>query len=128
MNATSLLVSTSAMKTVVETVDEIILKAVSCVELCDNPIRWDTSHRTFLSVLKNVSLNVIEGKAVDFVFTVPTLTARCWISEVDPFILAEALREISVDMRYAVFDCENDSGLVVKARPNSLFQSIVYQE
>lgn len=128
MNATSLLVSISAMKTVVETVDEIILKAVSCVELCDNPIQWDTSHRTFLSVLKNVSLNVVEGEAVDFVFTVPTLTARCWISEIDPFILAEALREISVDMRYAVLDCENDPGLVIKAQPNSPFQSIVYQE
>lgn len=128
MNATSLLVNASAMKTVVDTVDEIVLKAVSCVELCDNPISWDTSHRTFLSVLKNVSLNVVEGKAVDFVFTVPTSTARCWISEVDPFILAEALREISVDMRYAVFDCENDPGLVIKAQPNSPFQSIVYQE
>lgn len=128
MNATSLLVNATAMKTVVETVDEIVLKAVSCVELCDNPIQWDTSHRTFVSVLKNLSLNVVEGKAVDFVFTVPTSAARCWISEVDPFILAEALREMSVGMRCVVFDCENDPGLAIKAQPSSPFQPIVYQE
>lgn len=126
MNATSLLDNVYAMKTVVETVDEIVLKAVSCVELCDNLIQWDTSHRTFLSVLKNVSLNVVEGKAVDFVFTVPTSVARCWISEIDPFILAEALREISVEMRYAVFDHENDPGLIVRSQSSSQFQPIVY--
>lgn len=126
MNATSLMVNTAAMKVVVEMADAIILKAVSCVELCDQPIGWDTSHRTFLSVLKNMSLNIVEGEAVDFVFTVPTSTARCWISEVDPFILAEALREISVEMRYAVFDIENDPGLAIRAKSGSPFTFIVY--
>lgn len=126
MNATSLLVNASAMKTVVDTVDEIVLKAVSCVELCDNPIQWDTSHRTFLSVLKNISLNVVEDEAVDFVFTVPTPAARCWISEIDPFILAEALREMSVEMRYSVLDLENDPGLTVRSQSSFQFQPIVY--
>lgn len=126
MNATSLQVNTSAMKTVVEVVDAIILKAVSCVELCDDSIGWDTSHRTFLSVLKNVSLNVVEGEAVDFVFTVPTPAARCWISEVDPFILAEALREVSVEMRCAVFDVENNPGLTVNAKSDSPYRSTAY--
>lgn len=126
MNATSLLDNVRAMKTVVETVDEIVLKAASCVELCDNLIEWDTSHRTFLSVLKNVSLNVVEGKAVDFVFTVPTSVARCWISKIDPFILAEALREISVEVRCAVLDHENDPGLVVRSQSSSQFQPIAY--
>lgn len=113
MLATSLPLNSEVTKTIVDVANAIIEQACSCVVLCDRDIAWDTSHGTFLDVIRNLSLNVINGRAVDFVFTVPTETANCWITDVDPFILAEALREIQVDMKYAAFDAANSPGIQV---------------
>lgn len=101
MNATSLLISTDVVKTVVETADAIVERACSCVPMCNQEIIWDTSHRTFLAVIRNLSLNVVDGQAVDFVFTIPEPAANCWITSIDPFLLAEAMREIQVNVKYA---------------------------
>lgn len=113
MLATSLSLNSEVVKTIVDVANSIIEQACDCVTLCDRDITWDTSHKTFLVVIRNLSLNVIDGKAADFVFTVPTEAANCWITSIDPFILAEALREIQVDMKYAAFDVANSPGLRV---------------
>lgn len=101
MLATSIPLSSTVVETIVEVADAIIEQARSCVPLCDEDIVWDTSHKTFLDVVRHLSLDVVQGNAADFVFTVPTEATRCWITQIDPFILAEALREIQVDMNYA---------------------------
>lgn len=113
MLATSLPLNSEVMRTIVDVANSIIEQACSCVTLCDRDIAWDTSHKTFLHVIRNLSLNVIDGKAADFVFTVPTEAAGCWITSIDPFVLAEALREIQVDMKYAVLDVANGPGLQI---------------
>lgn len=113
MLATSLSLNSEVVKTIVDVANSIIEQACSCVILCDRDIAWDASHKTFLHVIRNLSLNVIDGKAADFVFTVPTEAAGCWITGIDPFILAEALREVQVDMKYAVFDVANSPGLQI---------------
>lgn len=113
MLATSLSLNSKAAKTIVDVANSIIEQACDCVGLCDRDIAWDAGHKTFLDVIRNLSLNVIDGEAVDFVFTVPTETANCWITSIDPFVLAEALREIQVDMKYAAFDIANSPGLQI---------------
>lgn len=115
MLATSLPLNSEVVETIVNVANSIIEQACDCVTLCDRDIAWDTSHKTFLNVIRNLSLNVVDGKAVDFVFTVPTETASCWITDIDPFVLAEALREIQVDMKYAVLDVANSPGLRIGA-------------
>lgn len=124
MLATSLPLSSGVLKTIVDVANAIVEQACSCVDLCDRDIAWDTSHKTFLDVIRNLSLNIIDGKAVDFVFTVPTEIAKCWITDVDPFILAEALREIGVDMKCATFDTANSPGLRIE--PLSKYGDIHY--
>lgn len=113
MLATSLSLNSKAAKTIVDVANSIIEQACDCVALCDRDIAWDAGHKTFLDVIRNLSLNVIDGEAVGFVFTVPTETANCWITSIDPFVLAEALREIQVDMKYAAFDIANSPGLQI---------------
>lgn len=113
MLATSLPLNSEVAKTIVNVANSVIVQACDCVALCDRDIAWDTSHKTFLDVIRNLSLNVVDGRAVDFVFTVPTETANCWITDVDPFVLAEALREIRVDMKCAACDVENNPGLQI---------------
>lgn len=113
MLATSLPLNSEVVKTIVDVANSIIEQACDCVTLCDRDIVWDTSHKTFLSVIRNLSLNVVDGRAVDFVFTVPTEIANCWITDIDPFVFAEALREIRVDMRCAAFDAANSPGLQI---------------
>lgn len=113
MLATSLPLNSEVVKTIVDVANSIIEQACDCATLCDRDIAWDTSHKTFLNVIRNLSLNVTDGKAVDFVFTVPTEAANCWITDIDPFVFAEALREIQVDMKCAAFDVANSPGLQI---------------
>lgn len=52
-----------------------------------------------------------EDTIVGYELQVPTSSAGWWLSEVDPFLLADGLREIGVEMRISVFDIENQVAL-----------------
>lgn len=116
MNVTSLRVGSKAAAEVVAIAEDIIVKAKECAAICGCNANGDNSVFTFVTVIRNLRIDVYEGEIVKVLFNQPTSASGSWISLVDPFLLAEALREIDVDFSVAVFDVDNGTQITVLER------------
>lgn len=114
MNATSLRADSELAGVVVAIAEAVLLKAKECAAVDDREIVSDDSVFTFVAVIRNLRIDVMEGAVVKAVFNQPTSASGSWISLVDPFLLAEALREIHVDLSIAVFDIDNGTHIAIK--------------
>lgn len=116
MNATSLRADSKLAAEVVTIAESIIVKAKECAVIDGYDVVGDNSVFTFVAVIRNLRIDAYEGEIVRVVFNQPTVASGSWISLVDPFLLAEALREISVDFSIAVFDVNNGTQITVLER------------
>lgn len=113
MNVTSVIANPTVMKQVVNRINSIIQVCHDCAKIEGLEGHDEHHFPTFVGVMRNVSVTIENDEPSSFSLTVPTVQSRLWISHIDPFLLAEGLREIGVDMRLAVFDIDNPKGFVV---------------
>lgn len=116
MNATSLRADSKVTAEIVAIAESIIVKAKECAVIDGRGVVGDNSVFTFIAVIRNLRIDVYEGEVVKVLFNQPTVASGSWISLVDPFLLAEALREISVDFSIAVFDVNNGTQITILER------------
>lgn len=114
MNATSLRADSKLTSVVVAIAEAILLKAKECAIVDDRDIVSDDSVFTFVTVIRNLRIDVVGDTVIKAVFSQPTSASRSWISLVDPFLLAEALREINVDLSIVVFDVGSETRVATK--------------
>lgn len=116
MNATSLRADSKLAAEVVAIAEGIIVKAKECAAIDGCDAIGDNSVFTFVTVIRNLRIDVYEGEIVKVLFNQPTSASGSWISLIDPFLLAEAMREINVDFSIAVFDVNNGTQITVLER------------
>lgn len=88
----------------VDKVREIARVVSECAEI--SGVACDTNDfKTFIRVLR--SLRVDAETEPRFELQIPTPRGDNFLSSLDPFVLAEGLREINVELSVAVFDIEN---------------------
>lgn len=116
MNATSLWIESKMAAEVVAIAEDVIVKAKECAAIDGCDVVGDNSVFTFVTVIRNLRIDVYESEIVGVSFNQPTSASGSWISLVDPFLLAEALREIDVDFSIAMFDVNNGTQITVLER------------
>lgn len=115
MYATSVLMSDAAlMASVVGRIEDIIRASQECAAIDGKPCFPPNHLPTFVAVMRNLSIFIEEDSTIRFSLAIPTSSTGFWISDLDPFLLADFLRDMDVDLTITVFDIENQCGPVVQ--------------